>query len=304
MGSSEIIKSVVKPPFANYDIVVYFGCGLFVLPFLRHYITEPFGLRFPVFTFEIGIPFISGLITALSLFFAVYILGHIIAYAASQLIEKTVEMIFAGKTSSVITFASKATSETRAGIFRDRLGVGFRHSWTKHSWLAALVRFGSHLPVFPIYIVIYFCGIFGFYSTRVPHTIITESDIRLSKLDLGVRISDYESWFKIIEGVVINNQPIPTARMYNYLVIAGLFRSVALIFLFALWMEVIHFLLRNVFALTHIGFFLSDSGGATRWLVGYAVLSIVYLFSLFSFLKFQRRYVEVAIFAFVLSAGP
>ena len=118
MGPAEIIKSVVKPPFANYDVVVYFGCGLFVLPFLRHYIIEPFGLRFPVFTFQIGIPFVDGLITALSLFFAVYILGHIIAYAASQLIEKATEMAFDGKTSSVVTYASEATSETRTYIFK------------------------------------------------------------------------------------------------------------------------------------------------------------------------------------------
>lgn len=27
MGPSDIIKSAAKPPFANYDIVVYFGCG-------------------------------------------------------------------------------------------------------------------------------------------------------------------------------------------------------------------------------------------------------------------------------------
>lgn len=303
MGSAEIIKNVVKPPFANYDIVVYFGCGLFVLPFLRHYVTEPFGLRFPVFTFEIGIPFIGGLIIALSLFFAVYILGHVIAYAASQLIEKSVEMAFDGKTSSVIIFASKATSENRASIFRDRLQSGFRNSWTKHSWLAALVRFSVHIPVLPVYALIYLFGIFGFYSTRVPATILAETDKRISKLGLGVELSENESWFKIVEGVVINNQPIATARMYNYLVIAGLFRSIALIFLFSLWMEIIHLALWKLFDFTHIGFFLSDSGGMARWFVGYAILSTVYLFALFSFLKFQRRYVEDAIFAFVLSTG-
>jgi hypothetical protein len=44
-------------------------------------------------------------------------------------------------------------------------------------------------------------------------------------------------------------------------------------------------------------------GGAT-WLdqvKSYSLLTIVYLFSLFSYLKFQRRYVEDAIFAFVFT---
>jgi len=35
--------------------------------------------------------------------------------------------------------------------------------------------------------------------------------------------------------------------------------------------------------------------------LSYALLCIIYLFSLFSYLKFQRRYVEDAIFAFVFT---
>ncbi|KQO07125.1 hypothetical protein ASF09_12885 [Sphingomonas sp. Leaf242] len=38
-------------------------------------------------------------------------------------------------------------------------------------------------------------------------------------------------------------------------------------------------------------------------LFSYAAISLVYLFSLFSYLKFQRRYVEDAIFAFVFAKG-
>ena len=123
----------------------------------------------------------------------------------------------------------------------------------------------------------------------MPPTILDETEKRLAELNLGISALDGGSWFKIVEGVVINNQPIATARMYNYLVIAGLFRSISLIFLFALWMELAHRVLGDVFGLKHIGFFLSDGGGIFRWVTGYFILTAVYMFSLFSFLKLKSH---------------
>lgn len=301
MKPAEIIKGAVKPPFANYDIVVYFGCGLFVLPFLRHYVIEPFGLRFPIFNIAIGIPFVDGLITALSLLFAIYILGHIIAYVGSQLIEKSVDAFLDGKTSALLLSASQATKENRNAAVRKRLRNGWEHAWSKRPWFSAFMRYGAHFPASIAYAFIYVCEIFEFYSTRVEPTIFDVAATKLRKLEVGAEISDDGRWFKALEAIVINRQPVATARMYNYLVISGLFRSIALIFLFALWMELLHLLLWKGLGWHHIGFFLSDSGGFGRWLFGYFVLTTVYIFALFSFLKFQRRYVEDAIFAFVFA---
>jgi hypothetical protein len=301
MAQAEILKGFIKPPFANYDIVVYFGCGLFSLPFIKHYIMEPFGLRFPVFAFDIGVPFAGALIATLSLLFTVYILGHIIAYVSSQLIEKAVETAFAGKTSTVLLATSKATDQTRKRVMRERLKVGCRAAWTPYARVAASVRLIANLPAFLVYLPIYAMGIFGFYSTRIPPRLLDAAARQLESLGLGISVSDDGGWFKVLEGAVINNHPIATARMYNYLVISGLFRSIALIFLGSLGMELVHLLLWKVGGWPHIGFFLSDSGDFVRWIIGYLVLSAVYAFSLFSFLKFQRRYVEEAIFAFVLA---
>ncbi|MEO6360747.1 MAG: hypothetical protein ABIO43_09250 [Sphingomicrobium sp.] len=302
MGPADILKSAVKPPFANYDIVVYFGCGLFLLPFLRHYVVEPFGLRFPIFNFQIGIEFVDGLITALSLLFAVYILGHVIAYGGSQLIEKAVDAALDGKTSAIVNSASKATDDQRKSLLRARLRSGWRRSWSKQGWFTALIRYGTHFPAAIAYGLIYILGMFGFYSTRVEPTLFDAAATRLRNLKLGIEVGEDGRWFKALEAVVINKQPVATARMYNYLVISGLFRSIALIFLFALWMELLHLVLWKVCGWEHIGFFLSDRGGVLRWLFGYFVLTTLYCFALFSFLKFQRRYVEDAIFAFVLSS--
>lgn len=301
MSQTEVLKSFVKPPFANYDIVVYFGCGLFSLPFIRHYFLEPFGLRLPVFSFEIGVPFAGALIATLSLLFTVYILGHIIAYVSSQLIEKAMDMAFAGKTSSVLLGASEADGETRNSIFRNMLKKGWREAWKPQARVAASVRILANIPAILIYAPIYWLGIFGFYATRLPPPLIQAAARRLEDLGLGVSLSEDGGWFKVLEGSVINNHPIATARMYNYLVISGLFRSIAFIFLSALGMELIHLILWQVCGWPHLGYFLSDGGGFGRWVAGYLLLSIIYAFALFSFLKFQRRYVEEAIFAFVLS---
>src|SRR5688500_407273 len=98
MAQGEVMRAFTRPPFANYDIVVYFGCGLFVLPFARHYVLEPFGLRFPKFDIQLDVPFAGEFVSALTLLFTVYIGGHIIAYVSSQLIERSSDT-FLGKTS-------------------------------------------------------------------------------------------------------------------------------------------------------------------------------------------------------------
>ncbi|MBX7460363.1 hypothetical protein, partial [Qipengyuania huizhouensis] len=45
----ETLKNIGRPPFANYDLVVYFGGGLFALPFLYRYFLHPFGVPLPSF---------------------------------------------------------------------------------------------------------------------------------------------------------------------------------------------------------------------------------------------------------------
>jgi hypothetical protein len=87
MAGVEAVKDLVKPPFANYDIVVYLGCGLFSLPFALHYGAQVF-VETPSFVFEVRPEFVSTLITTLTMLFAVYIVGQILAYLASEFIEK------------------------------------------------------------------------------------------------------------------------------------------------------------------------------------------------------------------------
>lgn len=291
---------MVKPPFANYDVVVYFGCGLFALPFIFHYLGKP---AITALSFEFGLqpPFVASLVGALALLFSVYILGHIIAYAGSQFIEKAMEAYF-GKTSSVVLLASNSAPQSLNADFRDQIKGAAAHIFSKSTWLSGLGRSIFHLPVAPAYLVIYIFGIFGFYRTRMTKEVIAAAEKKFKTLPIsGVDIVKDQKWFKPLEAHVMNNLPVPTARMYNYLVISGLFRSMCMIFLSALWFEFAYTIARCLGRDCPQGLLMLGNANFLGQLMSYILLTTVYLFSLFSYLKFQRRYVEDAVFAFVFS---
>jgi hypothetical protein len=123
------LKDFVRPPFANYDIVVYFGCGLFALPLMLHYIFEPAGFHLPAFNIQVGIPIADTVISTLSLLFSVYVVGHIIAYMSSIVIEKSIDSFF-GKVSSAILISNPSGRGRRTIIIQawiyDRLKKAFQ----------------------------------------------------------------------------------------------------------------------------------------------------------------------------------
>lgn len=301
MAHSDMVKELVRPPFQNYDIVVYFGCGLFALPFVKHYYLDPMGLRFPNFQFEIGLSFANTVISTLALLFSVYIVGHIIAYISSQFIEKTMDS-FLGKTSTIVLLSAEAPPAYRNKIVRRQIAVRSKGAFQKSSRVASVGRALFHLPVIPFYVVIVWLGIFGFYASRVPPAVLSAVRSKAKKANLkNSEVAESVPWFKAVEGYVINNYPTATARMYNYLVISGLFRSVSFIFLASLWFEMAFLVYRLFSGHVLIGIFMSDADGIAEQVWAYLVLALIYIFSLFSYLKFQRRYVEEAMFAFALT---
>jgi hypothetical protein len=297
MAQTEVIKSLVKPPFATYDIVVYFGGGLFAMPFLNHYMVEPFGLKLPTFKLETDIPFAGPFVSTLALLFAVYILGHMIAYAGSQLIEKIAETFF-GKTSDAVQATSGARFGERDPRMRKQIRTRTAEMW-KNARLITIVRALTHFPIWPVYWLLYRIGAFGFYGSRVPPHVFDAVTANMTKIGLPEAAPrPGHAWFKTLEAYVMNNLDAATARMYNYLVISGLFRSIALIFLAAIWAEVFYLFSRVFTGRVHISFIMTNSQSWRAELVGLGLLYIVFGFAIWSYLKFQRRYVEDAIFAF------
>jgi len=297
--STELLKTITRPPFANYDIVVYFGGGLFFLPILFHYYISPFNLRLPKFQFVSDTPWANDIISSLCLIFSVYIIGHAIAYFSSQIIERSVES-FSGKTSSTVLSTSLSLPGSRNNVLRSLITKQFKNSFRTYNWLASSFRIAPHIPLMPFYFLLYIFGIFGAFSSRIPSTIIDKAKLRLSERQYReIIISESESWFKPVEHYVINKNPAAIPRMYNYLIISGLFRSMSLIFLIVIWAEIYYFLHHYITGHDHVALFMSDTHETFAKMNAFLVAISAYFFSLFSFIKFQRRYVEETIFAFV-----
>lgn len=296
------MKDFIKPPFANYDVVVYFGSGLFAVPILFRYVLSPFDLSMPVFYASKQGDVVGEIIRFLEIAFTVYILGHMIAFFGSNLIEKTFDRYF-GKVSSYIILSAASTSSKRnealRALFYDRAS---RISQDGASF-SATVRALFHVPVIVHYFVMWFLGIFGFFDTRVPQSVITrlKEKYRLEVMP-GQRVSIRTKWYKAVEYFVINRCPDAVPRMYNYLVISGLFRSLSVIFLSASWLLLYygaHWAVDREWLLPDSIF----SNMRFGWVIEFIALSSASVFCSVSYLKFQRRYAEEVVFAFVFNKG-
>jgi hypothetical protein len=155
-----------KPPFANYDLVVYFGGGLFSIPFISRYVIEPSNLRWPKFTVNVGSSFANEAVSSLSLLFSIYILGHIIAYTASLTIEKTVER-FLGKISSAIIISARSGADSVNEHLRALFFRRFKNIKRDKGIKASAVRAFLHIPALPTYAIANMLGFFGYYNTRL-----------------------------------------------------------------------------------------------------------------------------------------
>jgi hypothetical protein len=299
MADVETLKDLLKPPFATYDVVVYFGCGLFALPFARHYLGEPATSSLK-FNFGFQPDFANVVLTTLVLLVTVYIIGHIIAYVSGILVEKTMDAFF-GKTSTVLLVASRGPHGGPNSVFRGLLLDGFLGSF-KQSVTTSLFRLFFHIPALLSYGIIIAFGTFGFYRSRVPTSVIDLAKSRFEKVGLQKDdIAVDKQWFKPLEAVVMNTNPTATARMYNYLVISGLFRSLSLIFLASLWFEAAYLMIRIVHRCPPSGLLMLGQESLFGQFTSFVLVNVIYVFCLFSFLKFKRRYVEDAVFAFVFA---
>lgn len=294
----ERLSGFVKPPFANYDVVVYFGGGLFAVPFIYRYLLQPFGLNVPRFSVPMGDGFLAETVAVLTTLFVIYILGHMLAYVGSQFIEKFVDRIF-GKISSAIIASSKSNPATRDEHIRALIFDRVSKIKEERAVIPSLTRFAPHLIMSPVYLAIFGLGFFGYYDSRVPEGVLRQAEAKFGKLGLeGCEISLSSKWYKALEYFVINNNPSATVRMYNYLVIGGLFRTIALVLLLSAWAQtyyILHFAFDNEWMLQP----LMGNSAPGMGLLELVLTVVTYIFSLFSYLKFQRRYAEEAIFAFV-----
>lgn len=301
MAEGGLIESIKKPPFANYDIVVYFGAGLFLIPFVNRYIVEPMAAKWPNFEIEVGSKIAKEATSILSLLFFIYIVGHILAYLSSQVIEKSADRIL-GKISTSIIISSIAQSKNRNSAIRAIIYNRLSSIRRENALFTTIVRLLYHVPALPLYAATFALGSFGYYDTRIPASTLRSARKIFAQNDrLSGEISLKSKWYKQLEYYAINKHPEAVPRMYNYLVISGLFRSLSFIFLTCCWLIIyyqVHYLIHGDWLLKPIAGF-KDGHVA---LLEYLAMLTLYAFCLFSYLKFQRRYAEETIFAFVYNA--
>ena len=296
----DALKNLGRPPFANYDLVVYFGGGLFALPFIYRYLLHPFGVPLPSFVLTESNQVTLEIIRGLALLMAVYVIGHLIAYLSSQLVEKTVDR-FLGKMSTAIIVSMESSKADRdnqlKAMFRDRA----KKIVAENAFFPSLVRGIFHLPNIIHYGFVYLAGIFGYLDTRIPPEALNRAKIRYSTIVVpGCEVSADEKWYKSLEYFVINNIPDAVPRMYNYLVMAGLFRSLSFLFLWSSLLTLFFLATNAVFDTWPLG--LTEMGtGRGAGIIEWFSLSTLSVFSLVAYLKFQRRYVEEAILALAFS---
>jgi hypothetical protein len=292
------LKDLVRPPFANYDVVVYFGGGLFAIPFINRYIIEPLNLTWPAFEIQTDSAVLTQVIGALCLLFSIYIFGHMLAYAGSQLIEKLIDRIF-GKISTGILVSLYSTARGRNEMIRAMIHDRTKSIKRDKAIFPTVARTVFHIPFFPIYLLVYVLGVFGYYNTRLSREVMNQARKKMIELDIGgTRIALRSRWFKTVEYAVINRSQSATQRMYNYLVISGLFRTLCTVFLMCAWLQ-LYYICHHLFD----GQWLIDGAMGTKGpfsgIIEFAITCLIYTFCSFSYIKFQRRYAEEAIFAFV-----
>lgn len=292
-------KEVIKPPFANYDLVVYFGCSLFALPLIYHYVTEPLGLRFPRFQFHIGNAFADTAISTLSLLFAVYLLGHIIAYVSSAFIERTADLVF-GKVSSSILIAHFSDTEEFNETIQGWIAKRIKNTWNTCSRPTLILKILFYVPVMPALGIMFGMRWFDYFRTRIPLRVFAQIRLESERRGYGP-VTLHTQWYKAVEHDVINNHPIATARMYNYLVISGLFRSLTFLFICCAWGELYY--LMHMLSDGHYfpKALMAQTPSVGLSLTILAVFNVISVFALSAYIKFARRYVEEALFAFVLA---
>lgn len=286
------LKDLIRPPFATYDVVVYFGCGVASLPLLSHYIM-PQGTSLPRSSFGIGVSWADDAIATLSVLFGIYILGHIYAFLSSLLIEKTADLVFGKMSSASILSRDRQVGDKSFDQIRAWVKDRWKRAWEPGGRSRSSIRAIFLAPVIPAFIFAYVVKWFGHYASRISPDVFARIDEKLCERRLGAA-SHESGWYKAAEHDVINNDPEAVPRMYNYLVISGLFRTVAFLFALCAWLQLIR-LISVVYAGS-----VTIGDPVSMQILAWVAWNILFAFSFTAYIKFTRRYVEEMLFAFAL----
>ncbi len=299
-------KSFFKPPFAAYDIIVYFGMGLFTVPFIDYFIFKPLKIRLPKINYELTGSLTVDIISGLSLLFVIYIIGHAIVYLSGQFIQKPMEVIF-GKTSRVVLFSHSVEPQKRNLVFRTHIQDNIRRMWQAGGWKTDLARLAFHLPICILYLLV-FRGIFGYYYSRIPECIFEDIAKKSDEMGFPCPEDTHRSrWFSPIRFFIINNCPGAASRMFNFFTTMSLLRSLCFLFLLAIWLQGYTFVHEMIDGARITLPKPERYSTGNDWKDNIPLLILLYgcyLTSWLAYLRFQRRYIEETLYAFAFYKEP
>lgn len=282
-------------PFAAYDIAVYLPGGAVILVILATTLEAwfPSYEAFPALIFGDGN--VGDVIRAVFFLAISYLTGHVASFVSTYLIEKFIHNNIGFPSEIWIksedSYASSGFSQgMMKPIFREKI------SNRNATWVAKAIIF-AQVPAFHFILICKHLLPFGFYTPKIPLGIKKKVITKFDKLNTGIAVSAETRWEKIVEHHVANRCPSAYARMYNYLMIYGALRLIALTMLMLMWLAIIQSLWMIATKFLYDADIVFDIGLAIQMFF----LSCVYTVCLMAFAKFNRRYFEESILGFLLS---
>ena len=325
------MKDYRSLPFAAYDLAVYLPGGAIILVLLAHLfglgavddgVSTGGGAATSAIASQAALQIrlsanstVNAVIEGLFWFSASYLTGHLAAFVSTYLIEKPVhnwlgfpsenyelreteyQKILAGRSAQDFSpqdheaFVAAVTQRQKDDIKTYKKGI------------SAKVGMFANAPVFPFIVLFRIIVPLGFFNNKIPLGHRDRLENRLSDYGLGDGLMQDPRWHKLLEHVVANNFPAAFNRMYNYLIIYGALRLLALILLGAVWWSLAVFPWGIDLAADAIwrskGFFENVWSIANAWFP-FLALSTIYVMCVMAFAKFNRRYFEESVYALLV----
>jgi hypothetical protein len=270
-------------PFAMYDVAVYLPSGAVGLILASKVSRDLLGYAGPIDFGRMDDTAVQQVIVAIVWLSASYLTGHIIAFISSYIVEKFIHNNL-GYPSEV--WLKSEMSATNGKLRDEVVKLIFKENMSKarSNWVHSIILLSQLPAIVPLMIMKMLLPL-GFYSTKIPFGLLGILERRFDVLKTGV---------KIVEHYVANNCPSGYTRMYNYLVVYGALRSIALIVLFYLWASIL-FTLKMIF--------IDNWSFSLQRTVYFTFGSFSYVLCLMAFAKFNRRYFEESVLAFLFGTS-
>lgn len=308
------MKDYRSLPFAAYDLAVYLPGGAIILVLVASALGIDASNSFINFELSKNAT-VNAVIEGLFWFSASYLTGHLAAFLSTYVVEKPVHNWLGFPSQNyelrerefqkVLGRKSRKNfGESDLKKFRENVTEEQKRKLKEYSWSASsIIGLCANAPLALHILAFQFFAPLGFFNNKIPLGYSKLVSNRISEYGLGEEPMRDSRWHKLLEHIVANNFPSAFNRMYNYLIIYGALRLLALILLGATWWAVIRFPYSIDWATAEFWRENAISDAVAASIMAWAPLVLVsttYCFCVMAFTKFNRRYFEESVYAILV----